>query len=112
MLISKPIETGDIVALKPLTGPDIVGRLAATYRAGDTHVSIRRPIEAHVVQSQGGGLGLAFAPFSLCASDEQVFSIPCTSLMVDPFLARDEVKNTYLEQTTGLVTPPKPTIIT
>jgi hypothetical protein len=104
MLIAKPLAVGDVVALKQLNGPDIVARLAEVYKTGDEAVVVRRPIEAHPVNS-GGGLALAFAPFSLCASDDQVFRIPRSALMVDPFPARSEITTTYNEQTTSLKLP-------
>jgi hypothetical protein len=104
MLISKPLSVGDVVALKPITGPDIIARLEEAYTGGD-HVVVRRPIEAHMVQGEGGGLGLAFSPFSLAASDDQVFKFPRDKLLVDPFIAREEVKTTYLERTTSLKLP-------
>lgn len=112
MLIPKPLATGEVVALKQLNGPDLVGRLAEDFKSGDNVVVLRKVIEAHVVNSGGGGLGLAFAPFSLCAADDQTFRIPTSALMVAPFPAREEVKNTYNEQTSSIVQPPKPGLIT
>jgi hypothetical protein len=101
MLISKPLTAGAVVVLKMLReGPDVVGRLTEDYANGD-YVSIRKPIEAHMVNGQTG-LGLAFAPFSLAAEDDQVFRIPRTALLVDPFPARAEVLKTYTEHTSSL----------
>lgn len=102
MLIAKPLAVGDVVALKPLTGSDIIGRLAEPFKTGDAAVVLRKPVEAHVMQTGGGGLGLAFSPLSLCAPDDHIFRIPRAGLLVDPFPCRDEVKKTYNEQTTSL----------
>jgi hypothetical protein len=99
------LAVGDIVVLKPVTGNDIIGRLSEPFNTSDTKVSLSRPVEAHMVQDRSGGVGLAFAPFSLAARDEQVFHIPVSNLLVSPFLARDEVKKTYNEQTTSLAMP-------
>ena len=101
MLVSKPLKAGEVVALKPLSGPDIIARLVDDYTGGD-HIVVRKPIEAHMVQGNQGSLGLAFSPFSLAAADDQVFRFPRDKFMVDPFLARDEVKKTYTEQTSSL----------
>jgi hypothetical protein len=104
MLIQKKsVTVGDVVVLKvrDFEG-EVIGRVV-TY---DDHQNIKivKPLVAHVVQQQGG-IGLAFMPFSLSARDEQEFVFDLTELMVTPFLARDEVKSTYLEQTTSLQLP-------
>jgi hypothetical protein len=104
MIIAKPLKAGTVVAIKLIGGTaDIVARLVDDYKGGD--VVVRRPIEAHMVQGQQGGLGLAFAPFSLAAEDEQVFRFPRDKMLVDPFAARSEVTSTYNEQTTSLKLP-------
>ena len=95
------IAAGEVVALKPLDGPDIIGRVALDYKGTD-EIALRKPVNAHVVQSPEGGLGLAFSPYSLCSKDDHIFRFSLDRLAVAPFLARDEVKKTYNEQTTSL----------
>lgn len=107
MLIQRTsLKKGDIVALKPVEGPDIIARLAEDFNTLDAAVKISRPLEGHVVNGQGG-LGIAFMPFSLSASDDQVFAFPVARLLVDPFPAREEVSSTYIAQTTSILTPTK-----
>lgn len=103
MLIQKTaVSAGDVVVLKV---KDMEGEVIARVVSHENQqVKIVKPLVAHVVQQQGG-IGLAFMPFSLAARDEQEFTILHSQLLVDPFLARDEVKSTYLEQTTSLQLP-------
>jgi hypothetical protein len=107
MLIQKKsVSAGDVVVLKvrDVEGEVIARVVSYSDTTTDQHIKIVKPLVAHVVQQQGG-IGLAFMPFSLSARDEQEFEFSPTQLLLAPFLARDEVKTTYLEQTTSLKLP-------
>ena len=103
MLIQKStIGVGDVVVLKVR---DMEGEIIArVVKYADQRMTVTKPLVAHVMQQQGG-IGLAFMPFSLSARDSEEFEFGEDMLMVKPFLARDEVKSTYLEQTTSLQLP-------
>lgn len=106
MLIQKSTLTkGDVVVLKLTNHPvEIVARLEEDFTNASINVEIKRPLEAHVVQS-GGGVGIAFMPFSMTCRDDQVFRFPASSLLVPPYPAREEIGKSYLEQTTSLKLP-------
>lgn len=106
MLIQKSTLTkGDVVVVKLNNHPvEIVARLEEDFTSTSTEIVMRRPLEAHLVQSQSG-VGIAFMPFSMTARDDQLFRFATANLLVPPFPARDEVGKSYIEQTTSLKMP-------
>ncbi len=112
MLIQKKktLDKGEVVVVKLVSGTEIVARLSNDYRpslevVGSGAVTFIKPLVAQAVRQQGG-IGLEFLPFSLSARDDEEFTFTEDKLMLAPFAARDEVKNSYLESTTSLALPP------
>mgnify|MGYP001037944961 FL=1 len=102
MIIQKKgYTTGDTVALRLLTGEEVVGKVVAN---DDISITITKPVSVRTVMSPDGAVHIAFAPFMVSVAENSDFRIALDKLLVSPLLARDEVRNRYIEATTGIIT--------
>lgn len=93
MLISKRPEAGDIVAIKLITGDEVIAKLKTDN--GNALV-VSKPIS--IVMSPQG---VVLLPFMIGANEdaEMVFS---TAMVVTYVTARKELKDAYIGQTSGI----------
>ena len=98
MLIEQNPEKGTIIAVKLITGEEIVGKLE---RLNATEIVVAKPI-AIGLSPQGVG----FAPFMVSASDDVSLTFRLEHV-VTYAQARDEIKNAYIQSTSN-ITPAKP----
>lgn len=66
---------------------------------------VSRPLQVHMMRDQAGNPTLGFAPWTLIGDDSRI-SIYETALACEPFNAEQEIADSYLQNTTGLVLPP------
>lgn len=106
MLIQKPIGTGDIVSIKLITGDELIAKVA-TFNA-DT-VSIVKPMTVTVgVDERTGQVGILMSPYYvLCADNDAHIMLKHAHIIVYT-LANDAAKSRYIQNTTGLNVPSKP----
>lgn len=71
---------------------------------GDVYI-VSRPLQAHVMRDHVGNPTLGFAPWTMIGDDKQV-RIFQTALACEPLNAEQEIADSYLQNTTGLVLPP------
>lgn len=95
MLVNKPLQEGDIVALKLVNGEEVIGKL--TNLTAD-RIELSKPISIGMAQQ-----GLALMPFMLSADEGVEVTIDRDNVITE-ILARKEVKDVYIQQTSGLVT--------
>lgn len=98
MLIQQRPEQGTIVAVKLISGDEIVGKIE---RINETELVVSKPI-AIGLSPQGVG----FAPFMLSA-DEDVSITFKLEQVITYVQAREEIKNAYIQSTSG-ITPAGP----
>jgi hypothetical protein len=112
MLIEKKkqLSVNDVVVLKLTSGTEIVARLVNNHD-GDNIWSITKPLVAQPHYDETG-IGLSFIPFSLTARDDEEFTFAMDRLILTPYLANDQVKQTYLQSTSSLSLPPVSKLIT
>jgi hypothetical protein len=102
MIIEKPVAEGDVVALKLITGDEVVGKLV-TSSALD--ITLSRPLTAHQVQTDTG-IGIMFGPFMSAGEAEKVKLLK-SACITDIVKARAEIRTKYISLTTGLDVPPQ-----
>jgi len=93
MLIQQRPEQGTIVAVKLISGDEIVGKIE---RISATELVVSKPI-AIGISAQGVG----FAPFMVSADDD--ISLTFNLAQVITYIeAREEIKNAYIQSTSGI----------
>ncbi len=95
MLLEKKVQVGDIIALKLVSGNELIAKLVS---ASEYVMIISKPIELGM--AAGGGVG--FGPFMLGAPEEVQMTID-KSMIVTFVKARKEIKDAYIESTSGIV---------
>lgn len=112
MLIEKKkkLSANDVVVLKLTSGTEIVARLV-NNPDGETMWTIAKPLVAQPHYDETG-IGLSFIPFSLTAREDEEFTFTMDRLILRPYLANDQVKQTYLQSTSSLALPPVNKLIT
>ena len=93
MLLKKKPQEGSIVTVKLVTGDEVVGKLTEISDG----VSITKPI--CIAMSPNG---LAFVPFMLGAPEDATIEFK-TSQVVACVEARKEIRDVYIQSTSGIV---------
>ena len=102
MLISQNVSLNDVIAVKLVSGEEIVGKLLE-----QTHdaITIGKPVTV-VLQPMGQKqVGLSFLPVLGAVEPDVSLTIMKNALSIRPVKAGRSVASSYLEMTTGLVTP-------
>lgn len=112
MLIEKKAVVGDIVAARLISGEEVVGTLK---RLGETDVEITKPLVLGLQQMQNPTTrqvetGMAFAPFMLSLADDGGVTFELAKI-VTFIKVRDEIRNGYIQNTTGMELPEKPSLV-
>lgn len=95
MLLTKKLEVGDIITIKLVTGEEIIGKLKAL---GDKVLEISKPIAIGMSPQ-----GIALLPFMISADEEVNLSFDM-KMVVTYTPTRQELKDAYIENTTGITT--------
>lgn len=98
MLIKKNVEKGSIVAMKLVTGDEIIAKVVA-YNVGANTLTISKPIAVGMATNGT----VAFIPYMLGSPEDAEITFNMNHV-VTHVNARDELKNAYIQNTTGIVT--------
>lgn len=93
MLIEQKPEKGTIVAIKLISGDEIVGKIE---RLGTIDLVISKPI-AIGLSAQGVG----FAPFMLSVAEDASLTFKLEQI-ITYVQAREEIKSAYIQSTSGI----------
>lgn len=111
MLIKKnKFESNDVIVLKLNSGTEVVARFVSRD-ASNCSWTITKPLVAQPVKDEDG-IALAFMPFSLTACEDEEFTFAADRLILAPYRANDQVKNSYTQNTSSIQLPPTPKLIT
>ena len=108
MLLQKKMDVDDIVTIKLISGEEIIGKLK--QNPNDVGVlEVLRPIVLGMQQQQNQTtgqleIGWGFAPFMLGTPDDSAIVIE-KGTYITVVKAKEEIKNTYIESTTGIKIP-------
>lgn len=97
MLIKKNIEKGSIIAIKLVTGDEIVTKVVS-HDVGANILVVSKPIA--VAMAPNGSV--AFIPYMVAAPDDVELTINMDNIVTYAD-AREELKNAYIQNTTGIV---------
>lgn len=97
MLVKKNIKKGSIIAIKLVTGDEIVSKVVS-HDVGANILVISKPIA--VAMAPNGSI--AFIPYMVSAPDDVELTLNMDHIVTQT-PARDELKNAYIQNTTGLV---------
>lgn len=97
------IEPDKIVTFKTTTGIEVVAQI----KGMDADlILVENPRMLMQVQHQGQ-VGLSFVPVLVAADSAEDIAFPISALMCLPVLASAEIREKYIELTTGIVLPQK-----
>lgn len=95
MLIKTPLKPGDVVSIKVITGEEIVTKLVSDTNG---NLTVSKPFVLALSQE-----GVGFMPFMLGVDEVSEITLPATAILAHAN-ARKELKDAYIQQTTGIVT--------
>ena len=95
MLLEKKAQDGDIIAIKLVSGNEIIAKLV---EESERVIIVLKQVELGMAAT--GGVG--FGPFMIGAPDdvEMIFDL---SMVVTFVKARKEIKDAYIKSTSGIV---------
>ena len=96
MFFDKKIEAGTIISIKLVSGDELIAKLVAL---GDKVMRVSKPIA--VAMAPNGSV--AFIPFMLGADEDAELSFELNKV-VTYVTARKELRDAYIQNTSGLVT--------
>lgn len=103
MLLQKPLEAGDVLTLKMITGEEILAKLVSI--AAD-HVVITKPLVVNLGQDRNGNIGIQMLPYFLLTGETDAKLTIQNQHIITKTLATEQAKNGYLQNTTGLTLAP------
>ena len=97
MLIKQRIELGSIIAMKLVTGDELIAKVVS-HDVGANVLVVAKPIAVGMTQNGS----VAFMPYMLGLSEggDLTFNMDKIVTYVN---AREELKNAYIQNTTGIV---------
>lgn len=99
MLLQKPMEAGDIVTIKMVTGEELIAKLVTL---GNDHVVITKPLIATLGQDRNGNVGIQMLPYFVLTGDADAKLTISNQHIVTKTPTTEQAKSGYLQQTTGL----------
>ena len=110
MLIEKrnAPDIGDVITIKLISGEEIIGKL---LEVGES-VSIGKPLQIVIQPINATQMGLGFRPVLGSVTETATLRFPLSALTVQPMKTNDDVTRSYIQATTGLVTPDVSSILT
>lgn len=103
MLLQKPIEAGDVLTIKMITGEEI---LAKVVSIGSDHVVITKPLVVNLGQDRNGNVGIQMLPYFMLTSEQDAKLTISNSHIITKSPAAEQARNGYLQNTTGLAIAP------
>lgn len=103
MLLQKPLEAGDIVTIKIITGEEIIAKL--TSLAND-HIVIAKPLVVNLGQDRNGNVGIQMLPYFVLTGEPDAKLTINNQHIITKTLSTEQAKNGYLQNTTSLTMAP------
>ena len=112
MLVEKPIELGDIVAVKLRSGEEVIGKLKAM---NGERIIIIKPLvlgmQQSIIPSTGQPeIGMGFAPFMLALADGGSVTFDRDGITTY-IKARKEISDAYIQSTSSIEVPQSSSLI-
>jgi len=103
MLIEKRslVQVGDIVTVKLLSGEEIVGKLVE--QTTET-VILAKPVTITLQAVSDKQMGLSFMPVLGSVEPDVTLTLPVAAMAIKPVATGSNVKSSYIQTTTGLIT--------
>lgn len=95
-------EINDVVTVKLVTGEEIVGKLVAQ---NTDSITLGKPVTVALQPVSASQMGLSFMPVLGSVEPDMALTLAKTAFAVKPVKTGESVRSTYIEMTTGLVTP-------
>jgi hypothetical protein len=104
MLIEKQniVEIGDVVTLKLVSGEELIGRLIDT---GVDSVTLGKPVTIQLQPVSQNQMGLSFLPVLGSVEPDTQLQISKAALAIKPVRTGKTIAASYIETTSGLITP-------
>lgn len=104
MLIEKrnQVEINDIVTVKLSSGEEIVGKL---LEKNADSVTLGKPVTIALQPVSEKQMGLSFLPVLGSVEPDVSLTLPFVAMAVKPVKTGKQVSSSYIQTTTGLVTP-------
>jgi len=102
MLVTKKPSKGDIVAIKTVSGEELIARI---QEISNTDYTLKTPLAVTprpVVHEGKQQMSLGFLPFMLTAVDTGEIDLPRSAIVAVAY-ANDGVKKMYIQATSGIV---------
>lgn len=99
MLITKKPEAGDLIAIKIVTGEEIVGRIAEDASANPGDIALKAPVGWMLTQQ-----GVMPAPFMVTAEDKPTVVFAGQTIIART-VPRKEIADAYIQITSNIVVP-------
>lgn len=101
MLIEKrlPLATGDIAALRLVSGEEVVGKITIIT---DATITITKPILVQIQMVSANQAGVGFAPYSAAADEDAKFIFSFANLAHYPLHAAEQIKANYIKATSSI----------
>ncbi len=93
MLLEQKPEKGTVVAIKLISGDEIVGKIE---RLNATEIVVSKPISIGITPQ-----GVGFAPFMVSVVDDATLVFKLEQVITYA-PAREEIKNAYIQSTSGI----------
>jgi hypothetical protein len=87
------------------TGQELIGDLVKVTGTG---YIVKNPLVVHVLRGPDGQGTLAFAPWSMVQKADQGVTLLDSALSCQPVEVIDEVADSYIQQTTGIIMSSRP----
>lgn len=97
MLITKKPGAGDLIAIKLVTGEEIVGRIDDNQPTDSNDLTLKSPVGWMLTQQ-----GVMPAPFMVTADDKPTITFAGTAI-ISRTVPRKEISDAYTQITTGIV---------
>ncbi|MCK9529445.1 MAG: hypothetical protein M0R77_02580 [Gammaproteobacteria bacterium] len=97
MLIQKQPSAGDLIAIKLVTGEEIVGRIEDNQSSDAGSLTLKSPVGWMLTQQ-----GVMPAPFMVTADDKPTITFS-GSAIISRTTPRKEISDAYTQITTGIV---------
>lgn len=105
MLIEKAVGDNDVVAVKLVSGEEIIGKIISKPVDPNYQLVLSKPVVLGMQQAPNGDVGLGFGPFMLGIDDDVKITLEQSSY-ITMVKARGEIEKAYIKSTTGLEVPP------
>ena len=92
----------DVRSFMLSTGQELV---ANVLHVSDGVYTIKNPLIAHMMRAPDGSPQLGFAPWSMIHLDGEHIEILEHALLCKPVAIEDQVSQSYIQNTTGLILP-------